>query len=208
MNTTELAQALSLSKARISQYVSEGKLAGCYQGEGRNRRFDLAAVQVALKKALHPGQMLGNGAETRQALKTLTAAHPVSAAPAPPRTDRLLAENDLDRYELAKIQSAEEDARRKRRENERDEGRWVLADEVQRQSAAILARELSQVEVMLREAARAVADRMGVDYRSTRKVLMDEWREYRSRRAAILGDTAADAEMTDAERAEERGQDG
>jgi hypothetical protein len=196
VNATELAQHLNVSKARVSQYVSSGVLDGCFQGDGRNRRFDLTAVQHALKKGLHPGQMLGNGADTRQALKTLAAAPP----PAPsPKTDRALEPNDLDRYELAKIQSAEEDARRKRRDNQRDEGRWVLAEEVQRQTARLLAQEVAQFEVALRDAARAIADRLGVDARAARAVLMDVWRSHRGQRAAQLSGAAASAAPSQAE---------
>ena len=54
LNTTELAARLAVSKARVSQYVSEGKLDGCYVGEGRARRFDLDKVATALGRRLHP----------------------------------------------------------------------------------------------------------------------------------------------------------
>lgn len=204
MNATELAQKLGVTKARISQYVSEGKLADCYTGEGRNRRFDLDKVQARLTRTLDKGQMLGNGRQTATALKEIAGKVPISPASFAPRpSPDALPPDDLDRYELARIQSAEEDARRKRRDNERDEGRWVLASEVEHQSAAALARELAQVEMMLRESARALADRLGVDYRTARAILMEEWRRFRSRRAAILGSSADDSEMTDAEKAED-----
>ena len=47
VNATTLAQRLGVSKARISQYVAQGTLAGCFTGEGRARRFDLDLVQKA-----------------------------------------------------------------------------------------------------------------------------------------------------------------
>ena len=37
VNATTLAQRLGVSKARISQYVAQGTLAGCFTGEGRAR---------------------------------------------------------------------------------------------------------------------------------------------------------------------------
>ena len=210
LSATELASHLGVSKARVSQYVSQGVLDGCYEGEGRQRRFDPDRVQAALKRRLDPGQMLGNGAKTRQILK---AAQPASAAivdtlvgPAPaPRqqADGLLSPNDLDRYELARIQGAEEDARKKRRENEREEKRWVLAEEVERQTARAIGREIAQFETMIRDAARAVADRLGVDFREVRRIMMDQWRDHRASRRDQLSAEADAAVMTEAEEAED-----
>lgn len=196
VNATTLAQRLGVSKARISQYVAQGTLAGCFTGEGRARRFDLDLVQKALHQRLDPGQMLGNGAGTRAALRDLDAPTPRTA----PRADSLLEPRDPDRYELARILNAEEDARRKRRDNERDEGRWVLADEVERSSRKALAREIGRFEAVLKDGARAVADRLGVDYREVRQILMAEWRTYRTTRARQIRDAADAVQMSDAER--------
>ncbi|GGE26668.1 hypothetical protein SAMN05421774_11244 [Gemmobacter megaterium] len=202
LNATELAARLDVSKARISQYVSEGKLEGCFSGDGRARRFDLDKVAAALGKGLHPGQMLGNGAATKRAIRELDGdAPPTVPTTKAPRSGAPLDAKDPDRYELARIQNAEEDARRKRRDNQRDEGRWVLADEVQRQTARAMTQEVAQFEAVLRDAARAVADRFGLDYREVRKVLIDEWRKHRGQRSAQLVADAEVAPMTEAETA-------
>lgn len=198
MNATQLADHLGVSKARISQYVAQGLLADCFEGEGRSRRFDPDRVRLALQRRLDPGQLLGNGAKTRQVLRQAVS-DPAPPAPRPPRAETVLTAADPDRYELARIQSAEEDARRKRRDNERDEGRWLLADEVQRQSARALTQEIAQFESALREMARAVADRMGLDYREVRAVMMTQWRAHRSTRAAELEQAAEGAGLTVAE---------
>ena len=202
MNATELAQRLGVSKARVSQYVSSGMLAGCFDGEGRGRRFDLSKVQQALNGGLDRGQMLGNGAATRQALKRI-AAETVSGAPplrAAVPSDGVLPLRDPDRYELARIQNAEEDARRKRRDNQKDEGSWVLVEEAERSTAALLARELGQFDLVLREGARAVADKLGVDFREVRQVLTQHWRAHRSQRTEELLAEAEVSSLSDAEK--------
>lgn len=199
LNTTELAARLAVSKARVSQYVSEGKLDGCYTGDGRGRRFDLEKVAHALGRKLHPGQMLGNGAATRDALRDLGN----DEMPEPAlrlRPDAPLPVNDADRYEMARTLKAEEEARRLRRQNMAEERIWVLAEDVERHTARALTKEIAQVETMLRDAARAVADQFGLDFRSVRKVLMDEWRRYRASRASELGDQAQDTALTPDER--------
>ncbi|MDK8874695.1 hypothetical protein [Paracoccus sp. SSJ] len=195
LNTTELAARLAVSKARISQYVSEGKLEGCYTGDGRGRRFDLEKVAHALGRKLHPGQMLGNGAATRDALRDLGNDDLQPAAPRP-RTDAALPVGDPDRYEMARTLKAEEEARRLRRQNMAEERTWVLAEEVERHTARAMTQEIAQFETMLRDAARAVADQFGLDFRSVRKVLMDEWRRYRAARSSQLGDQAQTTAMT------------
>lgn len=204
LNATELASKLDLSKARISQYVSSGKLDGCYVGDGRARRFDLGKVADALGKKLDLGQMAGNGLPTRRALRALADEDDDAAEAAPPaparRSDGQLERKDPDRLELATLQIKEEEARRRRRDNERDEGRWVLAEEVERHTARALAQEVGRFELVLRDGARLIADRLGVDYRTARAALMETWRDHRARRAPQLAAEAEAATMTDGER--------
>lgn len=209
LNTTQLAQALSVSKGRVSQYVSEGKLKGCYTGDGLQRRFDLDKVAAALGRTLHPGQMLGNGAQTRQALRGLQIeqprppiedddeddAPPRRPASPPQRESGELGARDPDRYELARTQKAEEEARRLRRMNAEAEGTFVLASAVERQVAQLMAQELAEVETVMRDAARRIADKLGVEFKAARQILMDQWREHRAKRTEALTVQAAQARL-------------
>ena len=45
---SELARIFGVSKQRVHQWVKEGKLNGCYTGEGHFRRFDLGKCAEAL----------------------------------------------------------------------------------------------------------------------------------------------------------------
>lgn len=201
LTTTQLAQSLDLTKGRISQLVASGRLDGCFTGDGRARRFDLDACAAALNKSLDKGQSLGNGAKTKRKIKELTAsAIPETASPKP---DAPLPARDPDRYELAKIQIAEEEARRKRRQNAEAEGHFVLAAEVERQIAQQIGQEVAEFETALRDGARAVADRLGVDYRTTRQILIEGWRDHRQARADALAARAASGTMGAEEEAED-----
>ena len=207
MNATDLAAALNVSKARVSQYVSQGKLAGCYSGDGRNRRFDLAKVREALGRELHPGQMLGNGASTRRALRdigqdgqTPSDVRPASVtAKAAQRADAPLKDDDEDGYALARRQKAEEEVRRLRRLNAEAEGAFVLAAEVTRATQRLIAQEVAEFEAVLRDGARKVADQLGVDFKVVRQVLTDHWRAHRQERSAVLSEQAMKEGMTEAE---------
>jgi hypothetical protein len=207
LSGADLAREMQVSRQRVGQWLSSGKLAGCYSGEGLARRFDLAKVSAALGRELHPGQMMGNGALTRQAIKTLVAV-PIEDdddAPLPltqkaPRDGGQLDGRDPDRYEMARTQKAEEEARRLRRMNAEAEGTYVLAAEVERQVARMLSQEIAEFEAVLRDGSRRVADKLGVDFKATRQILMDQWRQHRATRTTSLESRAVDAEASDDER--------
>jgi hypothetical protein len=205
VNATDLAAALSVSKARVSQYVSLGKLEGCFTGDGRNRRFDLEAVRRALGRDLHPGQMLGNGAQTRRALRDLAQPVPDDEEEKPKKTARVqkpdakLNEEDDDAYSLVRTQKAQEEVRKLRRVNAEAEGSYVLAAEVKRATQRLISQEIAEFEAVLRDGARKVADQLGVDFKTVRQVMVETWRSHRHERSALLQDQVAMEGMTQAE---------
>ncbi|MBU2962742.1 hypothetical protein KO516_18295 [Citreicella sp. C3M06] len=199
VTTTELAGKLNLSKGRISQMVSKGQLAGCYDGDGRARRFDLSKVAEKLSGRLDPGQLMGNGSQTKRALRDIAAGRD-EPEPKRPAESSQLTRQDPDRYELARTQKVEEEARRLRRQNAEDAGRFVLASSVEAQVRRQMAKEVAQFETMLRDGARRVADELGVDYLQVRRCLLDVWRAHRGQRSDGLAEEAAAAAMSDDER--------
>ncbi|SER50073.1 hypothetical protein SAMN04490244_101277 [Tranquillimonas rosea] len=210
LSTTELATRLGVSKGRVSQYVSAGKLDGCYQGKGRARRFDLAKVGEALGKRLDQGQLMGNGSETRAALRTLApedeGATPAPAAPNAPPTGLGASElprGDSDRYNMARTQKAEEEARKLRRQNAEANGQYVLASTAALQARRQISQEIAEFESVMRDAARRVADELGVDFKSTRAILLEAWRAHREHRAETLTERSASAALGDDEAEED-----
>ncbi len=205
LTTTELARELNLSKGRISQYVSSGVLDGCFEGSGRQRRFDLHKVARALGRKLDPGQMMGNGASTQEVLQGLDragTAAPKARGHAGGATE--LGEDDDDRYQLARTLKAEEEARRLRRQNAEAEGNFVLASEVRLQVQKQIGQEIAEFESVMREAARRLADECpGVDFKQARAVLVDCWRAHRARRSAAVRQTADAGKLTETEKNED-----
>jgi hypothetical protein len=205
IRASELADRLNLSRARISQYLSEGKLDGCFHGEGRDRRFDPDKVAQALQIRLDQGQMLGNGAATKEALRRIArpADTPDPDDPPPRRPDGVLSRNDPDRYELARAQKVEEEARLLRRRNQEAEGTMVLAAEAARQTTRLLAQEVAEFESVLRDGARRIADQLGVDFKTARALLTEVWRAHRQARSDQLVQQAETAGLTGTEQAED-----
>ncbi|SMO98971.1 hypothetical protein SAMN06265173_14817 [Thalassovita litoralis] len=200
LTATQLAEELGLTKGRVSQLVAAGRLDGCFSGDGRGRRFDLQACVSLLGRNLDAGQMLGNGASTKRRLSELqSGAGDTEPAEFVPRSGTELHPKDSDRYELARIQKVEEEARRLRRANAEAEGTVVLASAVRRQVTQQIGQEIAEFETVMREAARQMADRFGVDYRAARQVLVEAWRAHRGTRQAKLSERASTTEMSDAE---------
>ncbi|WP_026756683.1 hypothetical protein [Sediminimonas qiaohouensis] len=199
LNATELAKEMNLSKGRISQLVRDGRLDGCYSGSGRARRFDLGKAADALGQRLDPAQMLGNGAKTRRSLEDVDLPKQVEPERAPSDAT-LLPAKDPTRYELARTQELEEKARRARRQNETEEGNWVLASEVAAETARQIHMEIASIESsVLRTGARRLADELGIDFKAARAILTQVWREYRAHRSEQKAAEADAAPLSEAE---------
>lgn len=218
VTASELATRLGVSRPRVSQLVADGRLNGCFTGQGRLRRFDPAKAAETLARTLDPAQMLGNGAKTRMRLGDLAQegqgesrasekpaeggkAAPPAGPPAGGHRDGALGGEDADAYTLVRTAKVHEELRRMRRQNEIDAGTLVLAVEVERLVARVLKQELAEVEEMLRTGARAIADVLEVDFKRVRKILLDTWREKRRGRRDALAETAGAAALTPAEKA-------
>ena len=204
VNATTLAAMIGVTKSRISQLVADGRLEGAYSGYGRDRRFDPVKAAQLLDVKLDAGQALGNGASAASARRDLISGErPADRRPtanaAPPSAE----EADTARYQRARTEQAEIETMLKRRRLAEEDGRWVLASEVERATRAALAAEIAQVESMLRDGARQAADELGVDYRALKAILLEQWRRHRARRRDELAEQAGDAELTADELAED-----
>ncbi|MGY6705912.1 hypothetical protein [Roseinatronobacter sp.] len=202
LSTTELAREMNLSKGRISQLVKDGRLDGCYRGDGRARRFDLSKAADALGQRLDPAQMLGNGAKTRQRLENVEQEVPTEdeSSSSKGAAATLLSPKDPTRYELARTQEIEEKARRARRQNESEEENWVLASEVASETARQIQLEIASIESsVLRTGARRLADELDVDFKLARAILTQVWREYRAQRTEQKAAEADAAHLSEAE---------
>jgi len=100
---------------------------------------------------------------------------------------------------MARIELAEEQARKAKRQNAEAEGLYVLRSSVEMQVVRQIAQEVAQVDTMLREGAMRVADDLGVDYKRVRQVLLQCWREHRTSRSSAAARVTEIATLTDAE---------
>jgi len=62
----------------------------------------------------------------------------------------------------------------------------VLVSEAAQQTTRLISREIQAMEAVLQAGARAIADRLGVDCREARTILVATWRSHRAKRSDEL----------------------
>lgn len=194
LTASQLARELGYSKGRITQLVDARKLDGAWVGEGRARRFDLHKVASLLNLRLDVGQQTGNGArhlETRARL---------SDGPTP--IEDLASDSDARRLARARAETAEVQARQKRREEQLETGRYVLAEETERATAEVVARTLDAAERLLVAETRRLARDLGGNPAEAVAEMRRRWRTHRAEQARAFEADAASAQPTAAENAE------
>ena len=195
MNATaaEVARRLHISAARVSQLTKDGTLGGCFTGEGRGRRYDLAKVANKLNKSLDRGQSLGNGRRRKQAAEAILKEQgelPTNSEP-----------DAGDTYEVHQTAFAKERARKAARENAEYDDRFVLASEVAAQVRSALAQEIEQFASVEADQAQAIADEFGLNPREVRRIMRDISRSARAKRQSALEAGAQEATRTKEEEA-------
>jgi hypothetical protein len=196
LSRSEVAAVLGVTGARISQLVAEGRLAGCYAGSGRQRRFNAAACAEAMGARLDAGQQTGNGMAALAARSELLADRP-----APTDAGSSAAAAGL-RLVLARAEAAELAARQKRREEAEATGRYILADEAARAFRATVADVLTGAERVLIAEARTLAREVGADQAAVVARARAAWRRARVAEAGRLSKAAEAAVPTAGEAAE------
>lgn len=211
LTRSELAAALGVDPTRISQLVTDGRLQGCYRGEGRARRFNLEKTAAVLNVRLDTSQQTGNGVHQLARRNMIGAAsgqqfglpRPThSAGPYGALADmdeKLEIEpgGDAKAIVAAKRLAIELDVRRKLREEQLQTGRYVLAEEAERATRAAVAETIAAAERFLVAEARRTAQTVGADPRAAAAETRQRWREDRARQAeafALMADAATPTE--------------
>lgn len=198
VTATELARAIGVTPGRVSQLVKSGRLNGCFEGDGKRRRFDAARVAERLHAVLHAGQQTGEGMAATSAREALL----LAARPAPVQAEPPQIKSDAARLTRARADEAEYRASQARRQMQLDEGRYLLAAEVARATTAATRQLLDDIERWLLDQTRARARAAGADPSQAVAEVRAAWRDWRARRSGQCAAAAAAASPTAAEAAE------
>lgn len=176
---TEFAAICGVSKARVSQWIKEGKIgAGELDGQGRAAKIKVDAAIGKLKLRLDPGQRIGNGLGTRLA---------------PGSPDVGDSENDvLDRrLKAARLQTAEAQNRKMQEDEKVRKGIYVRATEASEEAAHLTNNIVQAFEQAIVEWATETAALHQLPQRDVVHLAHKRIREARAKIAASLASQAA-----------------
>lgn len=174
------AARLGVSKARVSQWIKEGKIGTDeLEGQGRGAKIKVDQAIEKLKLRIDPGQRVGNGIATR-----LSPA--ISEAPA---TEG----NHLDlRLKQARLQAAEAQNRKLEEDEKLRKGIYVRKEEAQEEAVHLTTIIVQTTEQMFIDWATETAAAYQLPQRDIVHLARKRFREARAKIAASLASQAAE----------------
>lgn len=178
MLKSEFARDMAVSAARVSQWLSEGKITGeAIEGEGRGARIRPDIARRQLRERLHVDQRLGlNGLSTR-----------LGAERGEPEPAEDSVEAKIKAEKLFQVQLQTERLLEERR---LARGHYVRAAEAREEMTRLAAKLLAGFEGLIPSFAAAVAEKLGAPNRDILHALREA---FRAERAAIAAHYAAAA---------------
>lgn len=205
MTKGEFAAHIGVTPGRISQYITEGKIAGdAIDGEGRYAKIRAEVAKQQLRRFLDPSQRFG--ANGSAALAVDAAATPPShAAPSQPersepsrQTDPAptlpLSPADPTQDELAQLRLRRERIATERAEREEllELGRYMLAEVARREMGRVAAEAFKIMEQGIAEMAKDMAAQFGVPQHDVQHSLLKSFRNVRAKAAESFRKRQAD----------------
>ena len=179
MTKGDFAKHIGVSAARVSQYLTEGKIGSdALVGEGRSARIRVAVALGQIRERRDVSQALGNGLFTRLDGPAAPASAPVESAAPAPRPDSI--EEQIKREKLRASQMAN---RKAAEEEEERKGRYTETVAVRAQMARLAASMMQTMEAGLSDMATALAGQFGLPQRDVEHALQMGFRKIRDKAA-------------------------
>jgi hypothetical protein len=191
------AQRRNVSKGRVSQWISEGKISGAaLVGEGRAARIRESVAVAQLRQKLDSNQVAGNGLMTRlDAPAPIAVNVPAAAPPATPTPAASSDESVRDPIEEQIKRERLEQLRRQNRKNAEEEasraGLLVNAEISQQQFGKIAVQLVTIFDGALSSFAASISARFQVPQRDVLHLLRSDFRKVRGDATAAVRRLAA-----------------
>jgi len=184
VSKSRFAELVNVSPARVSQWISEGKVAGdAIVGEGRTAQIRASVACAQLKRTLDISQRFANGATTR-----LDAAAPLPLPPpaacAPPSAPAADPIEDIFRAE--KLEQLRRANRKAAREEAEAAGRLTDSDLVRQQMGRIAAQASTVYEGGIPQIAAVIAASPARTHRDIVHLMRSEFKKLRAEAAKSL----------------------
>jgi hypothetical protein len=179
VSKSAFAKLANVTPGRVTQWITEGKIADCLVGEGRHAVIDVDKALEKLKLRIDPGQRTGNG------LKTVLAPAKQDSAPPPSEVDGL----DLS-LKRAKLEEAEARNRKLREEEQARRGIYVLAEHASAEAGKLASTILQMFEGGLTDVAAEIAATYKLPQRDVVHLMRRRFRDTRTQISASLANAA------------------
>lgn len=184
----EFARRREVSAGRVSQWISEGKIAGnALVGEGRAAKIRESVAVAQLRQKLDPMQMTANGLSTKldaPALPQLPLEATAASVAPPPATDVPPRDSIEERIKQQRLEQIERANRNDRREEAQRAGRLVEAALVSQATGREITKLVASFEGKLSDFATAIAGQFKLSQRDVLHLLRAEFRKFRAGAAA------------------------
>jgi hypothetical protein len=187
MTKGAFAAHIGVSAGRISQYIAEGKIYGeALEGDGRSAKIRPAIAQQQLQKTLEPSQRFGaNGVAVLKSAAVQPALQLAPSGGASAPAPRLTLTDDVaDQLAAERLRQQQITTARLEREEALEVGRYMLTDEVRRQTVRAVSEAFKVMEQGIPEMAKAIAAQFGVPMHDATHTLLKAFREVRAKKAA------------------------
>ncbi len=207
ISKAEFARRRNVSRARVSQWIDEGKISGAaIVGEGRGALIVETIAIRQLQQKLDIGPRAGNGLDTDlkigspaapiapQARGDLPLASPAEVSPAPASAPDASPEYDPieERIKRARLDEIERRNRKSAEEELARRGRFMETAAAIRQFGVIASRVLNVFEGALADYASAISAKWQLPQRDVLHVLRIETRKVRAAAAKSIREVAED----------------
>lgn len=172
----EFARLINVSPGRVSQLITEGKLAGpALVGEGRSARISVAHARAQLRDKLDISQRLGNGLNTRLDGPPAVQQAGAPVLPLPPDGATSLEEQ----IKQEKLAAMRRQARRDEEEDRANAGRYTRTEDVTAGTRRLVGALLDSMEGGLTTMAQAIAGKFELPQRDVLHLMRQEFRGVR-----------------------------
>ncbi|MEO1989641.1 MAG: hypothetical protein ABGX47_23780 [Martelella sp.] len=188
----DFAAMISVSPARVSQFLKDGKIHGpALEGEGHRSRIhpDIAIRQLAI--SIDPAQ--GYGANGKAALARPAKQESFRTQPAPtvPVTDVFADKLAQERLKQQKLKTAQME-----RAEKAEAGIYMLTAAARAEMTGAVSDAFKVMEQGIPDMATAIAEEFGIPQRDAQKTLLRKWRDIRARAAKDFREQSEGVEDT------------
>ncbi len=170
VSKARFAELAGVGKSAVSNWIADGKLSGdALVGAGRGAMINVTVARQQLGRTLDPSQRLAQA--------TVAGRRGTEAAQA--------AEDESARYQRARADLAEVEARRALQREQAEAGMYLLTADAKASWSRELAGLLQAIELWLPRVAEQLAGETGADHRRLTVGLRRAWRSFRAERSEI-----------------------